>query len=480
MLKKLFISLILLLALPSCTEYSPSHTGFTKLEQIKSEGEIRFITRHSPSTYYQSAEGIKGLEYDLAVLFAEYLEVKPKFIIPDTFKGVLDQISNNTADIAAAGLTITDNRKQQVRFGETYQTITEQIIYRSGNKRPKKMTDLREGILEIAQGTSYFETLTRIKGEYPDLNWIINSEQTTNGLMHLVNEGLIDYTIADSHHIGAIRKFYPKLKIAFDVSGGRELAWAMPLSNDNTLYNKVNDFFSKIKTDKTLEHLLDKYYGNSDNLNYASNCIFRQHIKDRLTQYETFFKEQEKKHNIDWRLFAAIAYQESHWQSDAISPTGVKGLMMLTQGTARQMGIANRVDPLQSIIGGTLYFKEMLNRIPEHITEPDRTWFALASYNVGFGHLSDARGLTKKRKGNPDKWLDVKKTLPLLSEEEWYKQTKYGYARGKEPVKYVKNIRSYYELLVWLTEENEIENKAMEFKPEKQKYAESDLLIPSS
>jgi len=478
-LSNYFIGLILLLALSSCSEYSPSHKGFSKLEQIRSEGEIKILTRYSPTTYYKTQEGIIGLEHDLAILFAKHLNVKVRFIIPRTFEDVITQISENKGDIAAAGLTITEQRQQRVRFGASYQSITEQIIYRTGKKRPKDISDLKHGILEITQGTSYLESLAKIQIEHPNLNWNVNSEQTTNGLMYLVNEELIDYTIADSHQVSTIKRFYPKLSIAFDISDKRKLAWALPLSNDNSLYDEVELFFAKIQNDKTLDHLLDKYYGNSENLTYGSNCAFRQHIKSRLSDYEPLFKEQEKIHAIDWRLLAAIGYQESHWQSDAISPTGVRGLMMLTRATAKHLGVVDRTDPQQSIVGGALYFKEMLARISDKIPEPDRTWLALASYNIGFGHLNDARILTKKRKGNPNKWLDVKMSLPLLSDEKWYTQTRYGYARGGEPVRYVDNIRSYYDLLVWLTEEKKIETKVMALKPESS-YVENESLNSAS
>ncbi|MCK5091452.1 MAG: transglycosylase SLT domain-containing protein, partial [Gammaproteobacteria bacterium] len=128
---------------------------------------------------------------------------------------------------------------------------------------------------------------------------------------------------------------------------------------------------------------------------------------------------------------------------------GVRGIMMLTLNTARQLKIKNRLDPVQSILGGARYIKSMVNRIPRRIQMPDRLWMALAAYNVGYGHVEDARKITQKRKGDPDKWVDVKKSLPLLSRKKWYKKTKHGYARGREPVKYVENIRGYYDLLVW-------------------------------
>jgi len=127
--------------------------------------------------------------------------------------------------------------------------------------------------------------------------------------------------------------------------------------------------------------------------------------------------------------------------------------MMLTSVTAADLGVERRTDPTQSIEGGARYLKELLARVPERISDPDRLWFALASYNVGAGHLEDARILTEQRGGNPDLWKDVKESLPLLSKRAFYMRTRYGYARGAEPVKYVENIRSYYDILLWSTDQ---------------------------
>lgn len=451
--------------LSACEEYySSSHFGLTKIEEIKHRGRLDVLTRQDPTTYYEGAEGLTGLEYDLIMLFATYLDVDVKFILPDTFDGILKQITEDKADIAAAGLTITEQRKENMHFAPFYQQITEQLIYRSGNKKPTSPTDLSKGIVEIVKGSSHIDTLLNLKAEHPTLTWITNDTLKSDGLLYLVNEGLIDYTIADSHQAKSMKRYYPKLNVAFDISKPRQLAWALPLSEDTSLYDEVSLFFEKIKKDQTLDHLLEKYYGNSGNLSYVGNCTFRKHMESRLPKYKQQFKLEATKHDIDWRLLAAIGYQESHWRSDTTSPTGVKGLMMLTQATAKQLGIKNRVDPIQSIKGGALYFKQRLKKIPARIKEPDRIWFALASYNVGFGHLEDARILTQKRLGDPDKWLEVKESLPLLSKKKWYSQTKHGYARGSEPVHYVENIRSYYDLLVWLTEENFTEKSVMSLK----------------
>ena len=443
----------------------------SQLEEVKRAGTLTVLTRYDPTTYYEGAEGFTGLEYDLVTLFAKHLGVKAHFIVPDTFDGILSRISQGNADIAAAALTITEQRKGKMRFAPYYDEITEQIIYRSGKRRPKNSKDLANGILEVVKGTSHIESLIQLRKETAELDWNVNEDLDTDALLYLVNEGLIDYTVADSNQAQLIRRFYPKLKVAFDITKPRQLAWALSQSDDSSLYDEVVIFFNKIKKDKTLVQLIDRHYGHTAALNYVGLCKFREHTYNRLPAYQKFFEEEAEKYQIDWRMLAAIGYQESHWNKDAESPTGVKGIMMLTKGTAKHLGIKDREDPRQSIEGGARYFIQRIKKIPERIPEPDRTWLALASYNVGFGHLEDARILTQQRGGNPDKWMDVKESLPLLSQKKWFSQTKHGYARGKEPVRYIENVRSYYELLVWLTEENQIEKNAMTIKQKEQNTA---------
>ncbi len=444
------------------TACDSSFLSGNRLEQIKRTGVLHVLTRNDPTTYYESPEGYTGLEYDLVILFAEQLGVKAKFETPSTFDDILKRIARGKADIAAAGLTITEQRSRIMRFAPAYHEITEQLIYRSGTRRPSDISSLAHGIVEVAKSTSHIDSMSYLKQDTPELTWNVNDELDTNGLMYLVNEGLIDYTVADSNQAVLIRRFYPKLNIAFDISEPRQLAWALSLSDDNSLYDEAVRFFERIKKDKTLDQLIEKHYGHTSSLSYIGNCKFRQQQKSRLPLYRKYFASAAAQYNIDWRLLAAIGYQESRWLDKAVSPTGVEGIMMLTNETAEELGIKDRTDPAQSIAGGAHYFQQRLNIIPEQIPEPDRTWFALASYNVGLGHLEDARALTKKQGGNPDKWMDVKQRLPLLTQQKWHQQTKHGYARGQEPVEFVENIRSYYDLLVWLTEENQIKKNAMD------------------
>ncbi|MCP4055747.1 MAG: transglycosylase SLT domain-containing protein, partial [Pseudoalteromonas sp.] len=181
------------------------------------------------------------------------------------------------------------------------------------------------------------------------------------------------------------------------------------------LAKAARQFLESLETNGTLAQISERFYGHLDRLNYVGARTFMHHVENRLPKYESLFRDYAREFNMDWRLLAAIGYQESHWRPNAVSPTGVRGLMMLTRNTASHIGINNRLDAEESIQGGAKYFRIVHEKIPERIPEPDRTWFALASYNVGFGHLEDARRLTEGAGRDPDRWMDVKEFLPLLA-----------------------------------------------------------------
>ncbi len=418
------------------------------LQVVMERGELTVYTRVDPTTYSIDDSGApRGFEYELASLFAEQLGVRVRFVLPKQFHQILQLTNDSEADFAAAGLSVTQNRQQILKFTPAYHEVTQQVVYHYRSRRPKSIKYLKDSFFEVLAGTSHAENLRRLKKTQPSLSW--NEAYDTNvlELVSMVNSGLLDYTIADSNQFQIFRSQFPQLNTAFNISKPEKIAWAFPKSDDDSLYNEAVNFLNGLKKSGALKQLQDKHFGYPKHLNYVGICTFRQHVKSRLPALKPFFHQAAEKYQLDWILLAAVAYQESHWNRHAISPTGVRGIMMLTQGTAKQMKITNRLDPQQSIDGGAHYLATRVKKIPERIQEPDRTWMALASYNIGYGHLEDARVLTEKQSGNPDRWIDVKERLPLLVKKKWYKQTKYGYARGNEPVAYIANVRQYIKML---------------------------------
>jgi membrane-bound lytic murein transglycosylase F len=449
---RLFRSALLCVMLAACGRPP------TILQQVQKHNELIVITRNGPTTYYEGSNGPTGFEYELVKRFAEYIGVELRIVVPPNLNDIFTLTALGDAHLAAAGLTITEQRKRKVRFGPVYQEITPQLVYRSGSRRPKSLADLK-GTLEVIAGSSHEELLEKLQHEYPGLSWVANNEEDSEQLLSAVSDQLIEYTIMDSNELSVNRHFYPEVKPAFAISDPEPLAWAFPRGEDNSLLDVAVTFFNKIKSNGTLDQLLERYYGHIGKFDYVGTRRYLRDIEQRLPAFRDTFEAAAEEAGMDWRLLAAIGYQESHWDPDAVSPTGVRGIMMLTKDAASDIGIENRRDPEQSIHGGTGYLVKMLQRIPERIPEPDRTWLALAAYNVGLGHLEDARKLTQKNKGDSDRWVDVKKHLPLLSQKKWFQQTRYGYARGREPVRYVENIRTYYDILVWVTEQQASETK---------------------
>ncbi len=433
-----------------------SKPELNRLQTIQNQGKLVVLTLNGASTYYLDANGANGFEYHLAEMFAQHLDVDLEIRTVDNFADLYQELLFNSGDIAAAGLSELDaNIPPGITFGPEYQQVSQQVLYRKGlNGRPKNLEDLNAGIVEVVRGTSHEQQLTELSQKVPDLSWRANRNVATEELIELVNEGLIDYLLADSHEIALQRRFYPELRVAFKLGEKKDLRWAMKASEDNSLNQALDDFFNAIADDGRLDQLIHRHFSQVEKFNYSDLQTFATHVRFRLPQYQQMFEQEAERQDLDWRLLAAIGYQESLWNPKAKSPTGVRGLMMLTQNTAKLVKINDRLDAEQSIRGGAIYFKRVLKKIPERIKQPDRTWLALASYNVGFGHLEDARKITQNQGGDPDKWIDIKERLPLLSKKKWYKNTKHGYARGWEPVKYVENIRKYYDLLVWMDRRN--------------------------
>lgn len=425
------------------------------LNSIKSSGELRVLTRNAPTAYYQDRNGLAGFEYDLVTAFAQSIKVTPKFIIKDSTSEILQGLENGEAHFAAAGLTQTQSREKKFAYGPIYQEIEQQLVCRRGAKIPKTIDDLVGIEIWVTAASSYVESLKKFQKILPKLTWQETVEFSTEQLLEQTWLKKIPCTIADSNIVSINRRYYPQLVVAFNFYRPESLSWIID-EDAVDLQKELEHWFSNYKKSGELAATIERYYGFVDLYNYVDLKSFKKRITRRLPKYVKLFKEAAQKHDLSWTMLAAQSYQESHWHSRAKSPTGVRGMMMLTLDTAREMGIKNRINAKNSIFGGAKYMQKLNKRIPNDVTEPDRTWFALAAYNVGMGHIYDARVLAKELNKDPTKWHELADVLPLLSQKKYYKKLKYGYARGNEPVNYVQRIRHYHDIL-----EQEVKSKAM-------------------
>ena len=414
------------------------------LQRILDRGYIKVGTLYGSNSYYIGAQGASGFEYELAKKYADYLGVELEIIPNYSLENLFTLLQNHEVDFLAAGLVITPKRLEKFRFSPSYDEISQKLVFKQGNVRPRKITDLTGSIM-VTANSSHAEKLAQLQQQYSGLKWQESKEYDSEELLLKVLNGELNYTVVDSNTLAINRRYYPEISIGFSLTKQDKLAWMLSKNSDDSLWASLIEFFGEAHHDGTLLALNDKYYGHIEQFNYVDTRLFIEAIDKKLPKYQAIFEQHSQ--GVDWRLLAAISYQESHWNPRARSYTGVRGMMMLTLPTAKQMGIKSRLDVEQSIQGGAKYFKQMLERMPARIQEPDKTWFALAAYNIGLGHLNDARIITQQQGGDPDRWFDVKLRLPLLRQKKFYKNTKYGYARGDEPVRYVDNIRRYYHTL---------------------------------
>ena len=425
------------------------------LDQVLETGELRVVTRNSPTSYTISPNGPTGPEYDLVRAFAEELGVALVIQSVDSVSEIMPILLSGEAHMAAAGLSITDSRREYLNFGHPYQAVDVHLIYKLGTGRPRSVEDIFDRSIEVVASSSHVEILEHLQLKHPDLTWTENADVEFADLLTKVAMGEIDLTVADSPDFNIQRHFYPDLRIALDLDIADQIAWAFPRESADSLLARADEFIISADHSGMLARVHDRYYGYTEKYDYVGTRNFIRHFESRLPRYRAMFETAGAEWDVDWRLLAAIGYQESHWRAHAVSPTGVRGIMMLTQATADYLGIDDREDPETSIFGGAQYFARQTERIANTVADPDRTWMALAAYNVGFNHLKDARMIVEQHGGNPDTWVDLSEALPLLAQRKWYSQLPYGYARGWEPVLYVNNIRAYYNILKWLTEQEE-------------------------
>lgn len=421
----------------------------TDLERILARGELVVVSRPSPTTWYQNQHGDTGFEYDLARAFADELGVRLRMVSVESLPQLIEMVRTGEADLAAAALAITPERQQRLRFTGAYLDNPDVLVWRAGERAPASVDELQQRTLAVLAGSGQEETLRELIDRGQRLSFHAIHDVSPEKLLNLVNEGYFDYALMDSNSWRLNSSLFPELTGGFQVVE-RQLGWALRKSNDDSLYHAAQRFLTQRKADGTVARLEQRFFSGSAQMNLYSSRSFLRHLDQRLPQYADAFRQAGEEFGFDWRLLAAMGYQESLWDAGAVSPTGVRGLMMLTRRTAAEMGVTDRTDPLESIRAGAAYLRKIHDRIPARIPEPDRLWMAVAAYNVGFGHVEDARVLTQRQGGNPDVWADVQQRLPLLRHADYYADTRHGYARGgMQSVIYVRHIRQYYDLLVW-------------------------------
>ncbi|WP_170106876.1 membrane-bound lytic murein transglycosylase MltF [Agitococcus lubricus] len=393
------------------------------LDEVLERGQLRVIGVAGPTTFLPHGDaGVRGLQYELLRQLADELNMSLVIEQAPNADAVISALKAGEADIGITGLVNDDPRLAKLLLSHPYLETRLQLI----KHRQHTVSDEAK----IAVSANSAEAQTVLHQQYGSVVEIRHA--TPDTLLSELNAGEVDYTVLTDSEFAARRMSFPDLTIKTELNNA-QLSWAIR-PRDKTLQRVANRFLDTATKDGTLKRLT-AFYSQGNTFNSFGVMTFQKDIQQRLPLYQTQFKKQADKHDMDWRLLAAIAYQESKWDVAAVSPTGVTGIMMLTKSTAKEMGIANRNNPQQSILAGSAYYQRMIDKIPATVHEPDRTWMALAAYNMGYRHVLKARELTARYGDDPDKWLDVSRHLRQLP-------------RSGQALVYVQEVRRYYDALL--------------------------------
>ena len=419
-------------------------------ERIVERGVLKVASFDGPGANFGRSQELSGFEYVLTKRFAEKLDVDLEIVNYANQKEIYQAVKNGDADFAAANLIPHNRHYGTLRVSVPYRFNQPKLIYHRELTRPNSLNDIESELIYVAANSFQEDKYESYQLKHPKIKWEKVDSINVNQILKLMSAKNIDYAVVNENDYELLKSIYPQIKVAFSLDKPQPVRWVFSKQGDDSLFLSAHHFLKAAKGSGLIDEINRDLYQHIASFNYSGARIFQRHIKQRLPNYKAKFKEVAKRHKLDWHLLAAVSYQESAWNSKAVSPTGVRGLMMLTQITASEVGVLNRTDPDQSIEGGAIYLKKIINRFPQLIGNQEQVWFGLAAYNAGYGHVLDARAITKKQGGNPNSWLDVKERLPLLQQPRWYKESRFGYSKSAgDAQKYVKNIRRYYDLLLW-------------------------------
>lgn len=400
------------------------------------------------------SEGMDGFSRDLVEAFAEALNVKVRYVVAPNHPALMEMVKRGKVHMAAAvPAAVTDPTATASAPQVDPQLIysqplleTRQLIVQHASALPvDSPTKLAGREIIMLAGAVQAQTLRALDITPPPL---IVERSDVDGLELLAGVAGRHHELVASTglHFAVAANFYPDLAIAFELPEKLAYVWAFHADRPALLEHAAR-FIESARQDGTLRRLNDRYFGHIRRMDSRDSQVFFEHVRSRLPDFRQEFHAAQEISGIDWRLLAALAYQESKWDPLATSSTGVRGMMMLTEDTADRLKVTNRLDARQSIRAGAKYLALLMDDLPEGIKHPDRLWFALAAYNLGQGHLNGARAFAPGLKRDPDDWFDMKQVLPLMARPEYYARLKSGRARGGEAVILVENVRNYFDML---------------------------------
>ena len=430
------------------------------LKRVLDDNRITFVTRLGPTTYYEIKNKKFGYHYSIMREFADFLDVELSVKVVNNLADARSMIVSREADIISGWNII--NSDNDIKTSYPYNRVDYVIVAKSNISRQSNVDDklLKNNVHAIeSQVITNVNSANEKELKYSYKIWY---DKNIDDLLKMLIDNEIMFLFMSSDEFKILSKYYRDIRIVKKHSINEAEYWVLPGDIGSNMQDKISDFFNLMINNNRLAIIYENFFGQQQHT-FVGSKTFIKDLVEIFPTYEFFFKEASRLFNFDWRLIASIGYQESRWKKDAVSYTGVKGIMMLTKDTAREVGVDDRRDPRNSIFGGAKYLRSIYNRLDYDLDDNEKKWFAIAAYNIGLGHVEDAIKLASKNGVDIRKWSDIEPYILMLSQSEFYRQTKYGYARGWETVKYVQNIKQYYDIIVFLdSQDKEVDEKDQE------------------
>lgn len=431
--------------------------GVSELPSPEEAQTLVVAVRPGPASWFPGPDGTtQGIDHDLIERFAREKGVPLTVVTVSDAGALIERVVAGEAHVGIGGLFRPRYVKPPVEKGRThppllwtsgYETAEAVVVYARDAFRPRGFKDLAGAEVAYVESSGIEGVLAQVRRDHPEIVWVPMKASSADALLAAVDEGNVDFAVVSSIDAAVGRNIHLDVDVAFPLGVKRELAWAIG-GHHPELARELDDFLARMRRDGTLARLAERYFAPRGEIARLDAGVFMERMRTSLPVWKPMFVAAQEATGIDWRLLAAVAYQESQWDPGATSETGVRGFMQLTEDTARHLGVSDRLDPRQSVLAAARYLRDLKEKLPKRIVEPDRTWFALAAFNIGQGHLEDARVQAQRDRLDPDRWRDVRKALPLLALPEYYEKARLGYARGGMPVAFVDRVRAYYDILL--------------------------------
>lgn len=400
------------------------------LSEILSTGELRVLIADEPDSQYVFNRQHYGFEYEMLESFADDLGVELKLeVVP--YGELFSLLDSGIGDIAVGGILNSPFVSRVSSPSIAWFKAQTTVVYKRGTKRPKTIGDLNDERILTAARYFAIEPLSQLH--------LSDDHRSEYELLSAVNEGAERFVLSTNYRARNAKHYLPNLNRSFILPDLLDVVWVLPKHYDEPLMVRLNDFLKSSLEGNMPNELAEEYFRAPTRLSTYDALTVHKKIKAVFPQFEYAFKKAARKGDVDWQLLAAMGYQESKWSNDAKSPTGVRGVMQLTTETASALGVDDRLDMTQSINAAAVYLKQLRDRLPKSIEEPERTWFAVGAYNVGMKHILAAYRKARKKGLDRTQWKTIGDLLPTLYDKP--------FSRGEQARSYVERVQIFTDIV---------------------------------